>query len=487
VVSNRVDWSESYDETFDENPLKLQQEVSQKIVAQLKIELNQNDLKALDNLLTKNQEASIYFNEGVRIADNRTSKNMDSILSVSANLFQKAIDLDPNYADAYAELAFISRLMNENNEIFNNNDRFKTIDSLSKIALTINPNTSRAYTALGAIAMYSNEDYTKAKTYLDKALSIKPNDATTHHYYAGYYINKPKPDLKKAFEHITIAHKLNPFSIPINTNVISFLLADDKIVEAEEFYKKNRYVFSDGGSIIKGRVIDAKIKKACIEKKDWAEAIKLYHKEIELDTINSVLYRKLAEAYNNILNDDINYIKYAKKAYELGELYDQNVSNFFWSFNAYTYYMSLLKTKQFEKANNLLQNDYFSSLFIEQSRLSLLIDYHYYQGNYNKAQDHIDNYIFTKNFKLSILYAQQNDIKKVTSILNKDILSSYEKAIVFAVLKERDSMYFYMNKEKEIENILIVNGSVEVDPYRKEERYKAFLKKNYVPLTQWNE
>jgi tetratricopeptide (TPR) repeat protein len=179
VVSNRVDWSESYDETFDENPLKLQQEVSQKIVAQLKIELNQNDLKALDNLLTKNQEASIYFNEGVRIADNRTSKNMDSILSVSANLFQKAIDLDPNYADAYAELAFISRLMNENNEIFNNNDRFKTIDSLSKIALTINPNTSRAYTALGAIAMYSNEDYTKAKTYLDKALSIKPNDATS--------------------------------------------------------------------------------------------------------------------------------------------------------------------------------------------------------------------------------------------------------------------------------------------------------------------
>jgi hypothetical protein len=74
----------------------------------------------------------------------------------------------------------------------------------------------------------------------------------------------------------------------------------------------------------------------------------------------------------------------------------------------------------------------------------------------------------------------------VNSILNKDVLKDYEKAIVFAILKERDSMYYYINKEKDIDNILKINGFIEIDPYRKEERYKAFLRKNYLPITHWN-
>jgi TolB-like protein len=486
AVSNTVVWSENYDENLEEDDLKLQQQVSQKIVAQLKVVLTPNDLKVLDNLLTINQDASLYFNEGIRIADSRTNINVDSILVVSANWFQKAIDLDPNYADAYAEKAFVLRLLSDNNEIFEGNDKFEIIDSLIKKSLKIDTNTARAYTTLGMLQA-SKKNWEKAKEYYDKALTLKPNDVYTHHYYALYFFEKQPPDSKKAFENITIAHKLNPFSIPINMTVIMELLKAGKITEAEAFYNNNSHVLPGLEKIVEDSIIDAKIKKECIEKKDWAESINLYQLQIELDTVNSHLYRKLAEAYNGILNDDINYIKYAKKAYELGELYEQNVSSYFFSDNAYTYYLSLLKTERFKEANNLLQNDYFSSLFLEQSRLSLVIDYHYYTGDYNKVQTTHDTYVYSEDFELSILYAQQNDIKKVTSILNKNALKSYEKAIVFAILKERDSMYYYMEKEKDIENVLYFNGSIELDPYRKEDRYKTFLKKNYLPLTQWNE
>ena len=148
--------------------------------------------------------------------------------------------------------------------------------------------------------------------------------------------------------------------------------------------------------------------------------------------------------------------------------------------------MSLLKTEKFKEANNLLQNNYFSSLFLGQSRLVLIIEYHYYIGDYNKVQTSHEIYVYSTNFELSILYAQQNEIKKVHSILKKNVLKAYEKAIVFAILKEKDSMYYYMDKEEEIENIFRINGSIEVDPYRKEERYKTFLKKNYLPLTHPN-
>ncbi len=487
VISNKVEWSASYDEEFEEDLLKLQQEVSLKIAAELEVALTQDDEKALDNLLTPNQEASRYFNEGIRIADNRTPKTEDSIMSMSAKWLQKAIDLDPNYADAYAELAFVLRLLKRDNAFFNNSDKRKTMDSLVKKALEIDSNTARAYTVLGAIEMDRNKDFTKAKEYYDKALAIKPNDATNLHYYALNYARKPEKDSQNALKYMTLAHKSNPFSFPITISVVINLLKFDKIVEAEEFYKKNTHVFTGRGNRTKNLIIDAKIKKECIEKRDWAEAITLYHKEIELDSTNSDLYRKLAEAYNDILLDKKNYIKYAKKAYEIGKLYKQNVSTRYGSENAGKYYFSLLKTEKFKEANNLLQNDYFTSLFAKEIMFYWEFNKYYYQGNYSKAQDHIDNFIYPKGFELSINYAQQNDIKKAYSILNKNTLKPYDKARVFAVLKERDSMYHYMNKESEIENILELNGAVEVNPYRKEERYKAFLKKNYLPLTHWNE
>ena len=486
VISNSVYWGDSYDEKFEKDPLRLQQEVSQKIVAELKVALTLNDEKALDNLLTKNQEASIYFNEGVRVADSRTVKDEDSILSVSANLFQKAIDLDPNYADAYAELAFIMRLMKNDNAVFNNNDKLKTIDSLVKKALEIDPNSSRAYTTLSSREAM-NRDWNKAKEYIDKALAIKPNDATNLHFYSLYYSRKPERDPQNVLKYITLAHKSNPFSISINTTLIMSLLGVGKIVEAEEIYKKNRHVLTSQGKFIKELFIDSKIEKECIEKRDWAKAVTLYHKEIELDSTNSTLYRRLATSYNDILLDNKNYIKYAKKAYEIGELYAQNDDRRNTSSNGYSYYISLLKTEKFKEVNNLLQNDYFTSLFDSQYQNMLSYKYHYYMGNYDQAALTIDSLFYKRYFDHSLIYAQQNDIKKVTSILNKDILRPYQKAIVFAVLKERDSMYHYMNKESDIWRIIEINGSIEVDAYRKEDRYKAFLKKNYLPLTHWNE
>ena len=86
--------------------------------------------------------------------------------------------------------------------------------------------------------------------------------------------------------------------------------------------------------------------------------------------------------------------------------------------------------------------------------------------------------------------AQQGDIKGVREILNNTYLDDYNKAKVFAILKERDSMYYYIDKmDSNIWNgeIRETNGSKEFDPYRKEKRYKAFLKKNYYPITHWNE
>jgi hypothetical protein len=59
-------------------------------------------------------------------------------------------------------------------------------------------------------------------------------------------------------------------------------------------------------------------------------------------------------------------------------------------------------------------------------------------------------------------------------------------------------MYFYLEKIKgyrrqrhpytsERYGLRSINSLEEFDPYRKEERYKELLKKNYLPITHWNE
>ena len=63
------------------------------------------------------------------------------------------------------------------------------------------------------------------------------------------------------------------------------------------------------------------------------------------------------------------------------------------------------------------------------------------------------------------------------SILSADLSS----------LKEKDSMYYYLNKINNPNRIKVPNSRREFNPYRKEERYKAVLRKNYFPITHWNE
>ena len=485
VVSNTVDWSGSYNENLGEDYMGLQQDISKKIVAKLKVFLHPSDVEALDYVLTNSQEANIYFNEGVRIADKRGGLS-DSLLVASAKLFQKAIDLDPNYAEAYAEMAFVLRLVSDDNAVFENTSKIKTVDSLVQKALEIEPNSPRAYIVLGAVEFMWNKDYIKGKEYLDKALSLKPNDATTQHYTALFHSMKPESDHRKALEHITLAQKLNPFSQPINNTLIRESLEVGNIEEAEAFFSKNRHVFGDAGRILKLHIVDAKIEQACIKMKDWKQAIKLYQREIELDSTNSILYSMLAEAYRGILYDDVNYLKFANKAYEIGKFHGQNQIEDGWSENAYLYLISLLETQKFEEANQLMADPYFSALFDPLGKKYLAFFYQYYSGNYGQARMVIEDFPYYHPFDRVLVYAQQNEIKKVRSILDKADLNAYQKAIVFAILKERDSMYYYMDKENKIENIFMINGSIELDAYRKEERYKAFLKKNYLPITQGN-
>ena len=117
-----------------------------------------------------------------------------------------------------------------------------------------------------------------------------------------------------------------------------------------------------------------------------------------------------------------------------------------------------------------------------------LAQYHYHKEEYELALEVLEDPLMENYFLQyrSLILAQIGDVDGVAKLLNKkDVISDSDKAFVFAVLKNRDSMYFYMDKAEMAQSIRI-NSRREVDPYRKEQRYIQFLEKNYMPITHWN-
>jgi len=474
-------WSKTFSDHY-KNSLQLLNKVSKYIANQLELELSKDEEKSIDYIPTNNFEALQLFSEGLSYLDLVSVENLSVYrfilpggrrnLIISDSLFQKALAIDPNYVEPMAQMAFIRQMYWEKSSKKRTKVKFKEIDSLINRSLEINPNLSIAYITKGLREGYNYGNWEKSGEYFKKALEIKPNDATNQLYYALYFALRSEPDYKKALEHINIAQKLNPHSATINYDKIIYLLKNDKIIEAEKFYNSNKVFFTEIlNSKISIKLLIAKAKKKSVEKKDWREAIKLYQSEVEKDPNSAEKYRLLAEAYDEILYDAPAFLKYAKKAFYLDTVH---------YFYKRTIGFAYLKNKKFKECM------YFLERYRKGAKAPLYTHY-YYEGDYKKAQYYLDMYNHDPDYAQATLYAQQDSIFKTYEILNKGVLSNVEKARVFAILKERDSMYYYINIEKDIYNIRHFNSFFEVDPYRKDKRFKALLKKHYLPLTHWNE
>ncbi len=469
-------WADKYNENLDD-VFKIQQDVAKKIVQQLKIVISPEEEKSLSSSSTKNIEAYQMVLKGRAIMNNTHDKDKE-IKSIP--FFEQAVALDPNYADAYAEIANSYYCLGiKTSDISQFEDAKVYVDK----ALIVNSNTALAYAVLGGIMYFLGDHNLEAfKENLEKALQINPNDVNSRLYYALYYYHNPVPDLKKALVHINLAGQLEPLSYPINQYKVKILIANQKILEAETLYNKISYMLSTGDRIYYGGLINS------LKNNDLTELITAYTNALEKEANDPSIHYHLSRYYAGILNDDANSIKYARDAFEL------KTTSFSY---ASRYLYSLYYGKEFEKANSLLNDTSFTKLFSESRKTNQRIHYHVYQGEYQKALPYVEILKATDTISyynnLGWIAARKGDTETVYSILNSNDYdpSDYRKTFWFALLKEKDSMYHYLNKISEMENVILRTDTViglnerdEFNPYRNDPRYKAHLNRNYLPVVE---
>jgi serine/threonine protein kinase/Flp pilus assembly protein TadD len=161
-------WAESYKGKLAD-VFNIQEKVSEQIVDALMVKLSPTEKVVITKRPTANAEA-FDFNLRARNYMYRQSKNN---IQFAIQFFEKAIELDPRYAEAYAGMAeayAVRYAYFERNETLLN----KALE-LSLIAIMYDPSLSEAYAALG-LSYYYKGTFDEALTAVQKSIELDKNN-----------------------------------------------------------------------------------------------------------------------------------------------------------------------------------------------------------------------------------------------------------------------------------------------------------------------
>jgi TolB-like protein/Flp pilus assembly protein TadD len=162
-------WAEIYNGKMADI-FEIQEKVSKKIVKSLQLRLSTKEKIELSKSGTMNSKA---FDANLR-AREFLFRYTKSYLLLAIDLFQKAIDIDPKYAAAYAGMSEACAMLYETHDKSNILWLEQSEQSALK-ALIYDPSSSEAYSALGLT--YVNKNLLEeALTAVQKAISFDPNN-----------------------------------------------------------------------------------------------------------------------------------------------------------------------------------------------------------------------------------------------------------------------------------------------------------------------
>jgi adenylate cyclase len=199
-------WAERYDRDL-EDIFALQDEITQRIVTELDVHLSAGEQARLWSSGTDNFEAW----ECVRLGSDLLNLVVGDKIPEAMRLVKRAIDLDPEYAAAWAWLAWSHHHIAEDyDSIYSEEERKQALESsrdCAHQALELDPSSADAYAAL-AIYHLSSLEHEAAMVNINKSVQLAPNHATNIGVSAAILNKCGQPE--KAIERIRKAMRLSP-------------------------------------------------------------------------------------------------------------------------------------------------------------------------------------------------------------------------------------------------------------------------------------
>jgi len=145
--------------------------------------------------------------------------------------FEQAIQLDPDYALAYAGLADSYNLMAGNSGL-PPSETFPKARAAALRALEIDDTLAEAHTSLALVRYLFDWQWSAAERGFRRAIELNPNYATAHHWYGEYLGLCRRFD--EGFKELVQAQELEPLSFPINADLGQYYFFTRRYEQAVE-------------------------------------------------------------------------------------------------------------------------------------------------------------------------------------------------------------------------------------------------------------
>ena len=222
VNDNSRMWGGRYDRKLSDL-LAVQGEISREVLDKLRLRLSGEQENRATKRYPTNPEAYQIYLRGHYHWNRRA---IDDLWKGIEN-FQRAIELDPNFALAWAGLADSYITMTLGGPFGPTKRPPMPIAEVrakwgpaARRAVELDPDSSEVHSTLGKGLEWLEWDLAGAEREYRRALELNPDDATAHHRYGVFLIESGRTD--EGFKELNRALQLDPASLPINADLGSY-------------------------------------------------------------------------------------------------------------------------------------------------------------------------------------------------------------------------------------------------------------------------
>ncbi|MEE9501010.1 MAG: tetratricopeptide repeat protein [Candidatus Aminicenantaceae bacterium] len=282
-------WSGRFDKDM-EDVFAIQDEITLAIVDALSLKLLGQEKSEATKHETENSEAYDFLLRGRFHSNNRTEEGM----KLGIEFFEKALEADPNFALAYAELADLYTLLPVFSTVPAPDANAKAMEYALR-ALELDDTLAEVHTIVGDVKI-TEYDWKGAEDEFKRAIELNPGYAHAHNKY-GYHL-MCMGRFEESIEQMKKAIELDPYNLNYTRNL------------GRIFYFEGGY--EDAMSVLQGTIninpiftiVHLSLALVHVQQSEYEEALDAVKKEEEaqgkwnpvLDCISGIIYARMDQA-----------------------------------------------------------------------------------------------------------------------------------------------------------------------------------------------
>ena len=283
--ADRQLWAESFEGDL-RDALALQRSVARTIAGQIRATLGGQEQAALDKSKSVNPEAYEAYLKGRYFWNKRTGDGLRKAIAY----FSRAIEADPNYAEAYSGLADAYALSGDwEYGVLSPQEAFGQARAAATKALTLDDSLGEAHTSLAFALDLYGWDWQAAEKEYEQAIKLSPGYSTLHLWYAWHLMVVGRTS--EGILELRKAESLDPLSLIVGAD-----LADALCIARlyDESVEQSRKTLELDPNFAVGHY---ELGQALVQKQRADEAIVEFRKAIALSGHSGAFDSNLAYAY----------------------------------------------------------------------------------------------------------------------------------------------------------------------------------------------